>query len=314
MLIDKLNINSLRVFERVYQTRSMTTAAKNLGLTQSGVSQHIKNLEKSLNITLFDRLKHRLIPTKDSEQLATLLTRYFRNIEHELVKLAGRKTDIKGEITIGLPLEFGNNFVLPLLTELGRQHPEVTFSIKYGIASEMNALMLSGEIDFSFIDQFSVDAQIKLETVWHETICLCANKEYLKKVFGEEMPPHELKTYDKLDYVDYVKGAPVLRMWFEHHLKKPFIPNIRAALMDVQGMKRIITSGLGAGVLPLHVVNRSLERKDSLVIFPGKKIPILNEISLAFLETRTLSTAASYTKKYLLEHLPKVLPNYKPPI
>ncbi len=308
MLIDQLNINSLRVFERVYQTRSMTTAAKGMGLTQSGVSQHIKNLEKSLGVTLFDRIKHRLIPTKESEQLAILLTRYFRNIEHELVKLAGRKTDIKGEVNIGIPLEFGNNFILPLLTELGRQNPEVTFSIKYGIASEMNALMLSGEIDFSFIDQFAVDAQVKLKPVWNETICLCANKEYLRKVFGEEMPPHEIKTYDKLDYVDYVKGAPVLKLWFEHHLGKPFVPNIRAALMDVQGMTRIITSGLGAGVLPLHVISRSLERSDPLVIFPGKNIPILNEISLAYLETRTLSTAANFTKDYLLKNLPRILP------
>ena len=73
-----------------------------------------------------------------------------------------------------------------------------------------------------------------------------------RKVFGKNFPKHEIKTYDKLDYVDYVKGAPVLKMWFEHHLGKPFIPNIRAALMDVQGMTRIITSGLGAGVLPLR--------------------------------------------------------------
>ena len=104
MLLDQLNINSLRVFERVYQTKSMTAAAKQMNLTQSGVSQHIKNLEKSLGVTLFDRIKHRLIPTKESEQLATLLIRYFRNIEHELVKLAGKKTALRGEVTIGLPL------------------------------------------------------------------------------------------------------------------------------------------------------------------------------------------------------------------
>lgn len=309
MLLDQLNINSLRVFERVYQTKSMTAAAKQLNLTQSGVSQHIKNLENSLGVTLFDRIKHRLIPTKESEQLATLLIRYFRNIEHELIKLAGKKTTLRGEVTIGLPLEFGNNFVLPLLTKFGQQHPDVTFSIKYGIASEMNALMLTGEIDFSFIDQFAVDALIKITPVWNETICLCANRKYLEEVFGKKLPKHEVNTYDKLDYVDYVKGAPVLKMWFEHHLGKPFVPNIRAALMDVQGMTRIITSGLGAGVLPLHVINRSLERNDPLFIFPGKKIPILNEISMAFLKDRTLSQAANQTKEYLLQNLPSVLPN-----
>ena len=121
MILDSLNINSLRVFERVYQLKSMTLSAKELGLTQSGVSQHIKNLEKTLGVTLFDRVKHKIIPTKNSDQLATLLTRYFRNIERELNQISVHKLALRGEVTIGIPLEFGNNFVLPLLARFDKK-------------------------------------------------------------------------------------------------------------------------------------------------------------------------------------------------
>ena len=58
-------------------------------------------------------------------------------------------------------------------------------------------------------------------------------------------------------------------MWFEHHLKKSFIPNARASLMDVQGMLRIIECGLGAGVLPLHVISRHNKLKNNLYVFDG---------------------------------------------
>jgi len=58
MLIDQINLNQLRVFESVYRTKSMTHAARELHLTQSGVSQHIKALEDVLTLKLFDRIKH----------------------------------------------------------------------------------------------------------------------------------------------------------------------------------------------------------------------------------------------------------------
>ena len=58
MLIDQLNLNQLRIFESVYRTQSMTQAAVELGLTQSGVSQHIRALEDVLGLSLFDRIKN----------------------------------------------------------------------------------------------------------------------------------------------------------------------------------------------------------------------------------------------------------------
>ena len=44
------NLNLLRIFESVYRLGSMTKASKELFMTQSGVSQNIKNLEELLEI------------------------------------------------------------------------------------------------------------------------------------------------------------------------------------------------------------------------------------------------------------------------
>ena len=304
MIIDSLNINSLRVFERVYASKSMTLAAKELGLTQSGVSQHIKNLEFSLDKTLFDRLKHRLIPTRDADDLAKSCHRHLLAIERSLKQITGQAEQIRGEVRIGLPLEFGNNFVLPLLTKIGRKHPELSFQIKYGHASEMNGLLLLGELDFAFVDSFALDTQIELTPVWDETLALCMSQDYKKHLFKQKHPAHQISTYDQLDFVDYVEGAPVLAMWFKHHLSKPFIPNVRANLMDVQGMSRIIREGLGAGILPLHVAKRiNTQYKNILYVFEGKKNPLKNTISLGKVKERTLSSAAKYCLNYCLEKL-----------
>ena len=307
MFIDSININSLRVFERVYHTNSMTSAAKELGLTQSGVSQHIKNLEQQLGKNLFDRLKHKLIPTRDADLLAKSCHRHLLALERSLREVTGQMETFRGEVRIGLPLEFGNNFILPMLTEIGRLHTEISFHIKYGHASEMNGLLLTGDLDFAFVDNFSLDSQIELNPVWDETLVLCVSKDYKKIIFGNKNPPHNISTYDKLDYVDYVEGAPVLAMWFKHHLKKPFIPNVRANLMDVQGMSRIIREGLGAGVLPLHVVNRiNKQDGDTLDVFIGQNKPLTNTISLGTVSQRTLSNSAKFCRNFCLNKLQNI--------
>lgn len=68
-MVEQLNLNQLRVFAVVFRHRSMTHAAKELHLTQSGVSQHVKSLEDVLNQKLFDRVHQRLVPTSAAKTL-----------------------------------------------------------------------------------------------------------------------------------------------------------------------------------------------------------------------------------------------------
>ncbi len=48
-------LRAIEVFAAVAETRHVTRAAEMLGITQSAVSQHLKNLEKALEATLIDR-------------------------------------------------------------------------------------------------------------------------------------------------------------------------------------------------------------------------------------------------------------------
>jgi DNA-binding transcriptional LysR family regulator len=304
MLIDTFNLHTLRVFESVYRTLNMTKAASELGMTQSGVSQHIKHLEESLGVVFFDRVKHKLLPTDKARELAQLCQMHLIGLNNGLMDLTGKKEELSGDIFVGLPLEFGNNLVLPHLAKFGRLHPLVNFHIKYGHAAEMNRELLSGKLDFAFVDEFKVDYQVTTKKIREETLLLTASRKYFLTLHKSEL---EIKNtpafYQSLDFVDYVEGAPVLRQWFDFHLKKPVSLRIRASLMDVQGMGRIITEGLGAGILPLHVVERLQKQGQELVVFPGSGKSLINPISMAFLQERTLSRQASQCMAFLSERL-----------
>jgi DNA-binding transcriptional LysR family regulator len=69
--------------------------------------------------------------------------------------------------------------------------------------------------------------------------------------------------------------------------------------MDVQAMSRLIVSGMGAGVLPRHVVDRLNTRGTPVHIFQGCGKPVTNAISLAYLRDRNHSRGALTTMNEL---------------
>lgn len=301
MIIDKVNLNHLRIFECVFRTKSMTAAAKELHLTQSGVSQHMKTLEDVIGVRLFDRVKQRLMPTAQATALFKQASDSLYKIEETLSEIRDGKEHVTGTVAIGMPIEFGNSIVMPQLAKLCRQHPELRLSLRVGAPSEMNEGILRGDLDFAFVDAFGLDKRIATENVYDEVLHLCCHPDYLKGKGGAH-PKESKKYFESLDYVDYQPGEPVLRMWFENQLgARNLSLNTKVTVMDVQGIARLILSGMAVGVLPGHLVAALEKDGKKLHKFKGSGKPVKNGISIAFLQERTLSPAASTVLKALMQ-------------
>lgn len=297
MIIDHVNLNHIRIFECVYRTQSMTAAAQELHLTQSGVSQHIKSLEDMLDIRLFDRIQQKLVPTSQARVLYENCSKSLQQIEQTLFRLKGGDTQLSGTISIGMPVEFGNNVILPLLGQFCRKHPLVKLNIKFGFASQMNEELLKGSLDFAFVDDFRMDRRILTEKVYDEVLDLCASEELIKK---KGQPRQQRKYFEALEFVDYQENEPILRMWFHHHLETRHIDlNVRATVMDVQAIARLILSEAGAGVLPGHLLAKLQKEGHKIYKFKGCGKPLKNAISVAHLELRTHSPTALSALEFL---------------
>ncbi|MFK8138808.1 MAG: LysR family transcriptional regulator [Bdellovibrionales bacterium] len=300
MLLDQVNLNQLRVFQEVFKSRSMTMAAKNLHLTQSGVSQHIRSLEETLEIQLFDRINQRLIPTAKGKELFDKISVGLTTIEEALWELKGDRHSLKGIVTFGTPIEFGNSKIIPLLSEFSDEYPHINFRINLDFADQFNHLLLNGEVDFAFVDTFKMDRRIQLEDVYSENLELCVHKSIL----NPKDTKNTKKFYESLNYVEYQEGQPVLGLWFDHHLKNKNLQlNVKATVMDVQGVSKFIISGMGAGVIPRHLLTRLQEQGHDVYAIPGCGKTLKNKISLAYIENRSLSTPAKTLLQWLSERL-----------
>ena len=73
---------------KVHETGNYTRAAEQLSLTQPAVSQHIKQIEKELGITLFVRSGGKIRPTPEGElviQYAERVVSLYENLQRALV-------------------------------------------------------------------------------------------------------------------------------------------------------------------------------------------------------------------------------------
>jgi DNA-binding transcriptional LysR family regulator len=289
MLIDQINLNQLRVFESVFRTKSMTHAARELHLTQSGVSQHIKALEDVLELKLFDRIKQKLVPTPSAKELYKHTSRSFEEIETILNRLKKTDKELTGTVAIGLPIEFGNNIIIPLLTEFQKKHPKVRFRIRQGFPFEMNHLLLDGELDFAFVDSFAMDKGVTTTPVYDEVLELCVSKKLGLPTKGVTDP----EFYQELSYVDYQEDQSVLNLWMKHHTSMKSVDlDVRFFVMDAQAISKMIVAGAGAGVLPGHLADKLEAQGVELQVLKGSGKPLYNTISMAYLEEKTMNAAA----------------------
>ncbi|MCB0355360.1 MAG: LysR family transcriptional regulator [Bdellovibrionales bacterium] len=297
MLLQNLNLNYLRVFECVYRTKCMTTAAKELHLTQSGVSQHIRALEESIDATLFDRIHRKLMPTKEAQKLYFQTRLALKHIEQVLGEISQSEVQIAGEINMGMPIEFGNHKIAPAIATLCKKYPRLKFNMTLDFTSQLEVQLLQGDLDFAIVDEFISNKNIEIQKVDEEILELCATPEYLKT------HSHKKATkafFESLDYIAYQQGEPVLRRWFLHHTKRKNLDlNVRARVMDVQTVARLICKSLGLGVLPHHVVVKLKNQGIELQTFSGCGDPLKNKILLVQLKGRSQSPLVSQVLKEL---------------
>ena len=123
---------------------SFTQAANELNLTQSAVSQHVKNLESRLGVSLFRRVPRGLVLTDEGLALMPVLSESFDRIQAVLASYRG--TVPKQVLSVGVVSTFAVGWLLPRIHDFQAQHPH----IELRLLSNNNRVDLTTEgLDFA---------------------------------------------------------------------------------------------------------------------------------------------------------------------
>ena len=106
-----MELRQLRYFLKVAELLNFSEASKVLYVTQSTLSQQIKQLETELNTTLFERNSHEVTLTEAGQKLVEYAQKVVIDADICQQKMTDLKDLLTGELNIGVTFTFS-----PLLT------------------------------------------------------------------------------------------------------------------------------------------------------------------------------------------------------
>ena len=129
------NYNDLLAFLAVARERSFTRAAAQLGVSQSALSHTIRGLEARLGLRLLTRTTRSVSPTAAGERLLLTVSHHFEEIEAALEALRDLREKPAGTIRITATDYAAETILLPKLTKLLREYPDikVEITVDYGL-------------------------------------------------------------------------------------------------------------------------------------------------------------------------------------
>jgi LysR family nitrogen assimilation transcriptional regulator len=169
-------LRQIRAVIAVCEEGSFTRAAAREHATQSGVSQHVANVERTLGVKLFERSSVGVTPTPAG------LRYYKRCVEavgllesagEEMRALAGFVT---GDLRIGLMPTFTRAALAPTLEKFVPRHPDVRLHIVEGYSGMLTEMVLADELDFAVVPTFEGRTGLKSRLIIRDQEMLLSSR------------------------------------------------------------------------------------------------------------------------------------------
>lgn len=141
-------------FQKVYETRSITRAAKELYVTQPSVSIQIKKLEEELGVQLFKRNGNKgLVPTENANRFYRDSQLVLNNWENSLNHLVKKHRSNRIKCVIGASPTTANHVIPPLMKSLERYFDRFDFELITADSEKILEEITKHEIDFGIIEK-----------------------------------------------------------------------------------------------------------------------------------------------------------------
>ena len=167
-----------RVFKEVAEVGNITAAAQALYISQSAVSQSIKQLEHDLQTRLFARNSRGVTLSAEGQMLYEYVRSAMGLLETGEEKLSQTRELQMGKLIIGASDTVTSQFLLPYLDSFHKQHPAIHIQIVSGRSHKVLGLLRSGKVDIAFASTPSDTSSLDIYPCFDTHSIFVAGAEY----------------------------------------------------------------------------------------------------------------------------------------
>ena len=287
-----------RVFKEVAEAGNITAAAQTLFISQSAVSQSIKQLEAELQTRLFARNSRGVTLTADGRMLYEYVRSAMGLLETGEEKLSQSRDLQMGHLTIGASDTVTSQFLLPYLDTFHKRHPAIHIQIVSGRSHKVLGLLRSGKVDIAFASTPADDAGLRIYPCFDTHAIFVAGAEYpcdFRHVYTLE----EIAAFPLILLERKASSRLYLEKYFLQnglHLNPEIELGARSLLVDLAAI------GFGVAGVTEEFVRRELESGRLRKLRTSFDIPP-RSVDLSVLRDVPLTSAAQRFSDFIRESL-----------
>jgi DNA-binding transcriptional LysR family regulator len=293
-----MQLQQLRYFLAVVDTRHFTQAADVLGVSQPTLSKQIHTLEASLGAPLFERVRGDVTLTAAGETLLPLAQRMVadadaaRDAVQDIVGLR------RGEVRLGATPSLCSSLVPAVLRTFRLDHPEIRLYVNEGSSQDLIGDLLAHQLDLALIVQpeQGVDPALHAAPILRESLVVASVASGPPPTISPHLTLTELQ---HTPLVMFREGYDLRDVTLEACREAGFTPKFAVEGGEMDAVLAFVEAGLGVALVPSMVlINRPLLRATPLAS-PGMR----RTIALAHRRRSVLPHAAEALRSTLLEHI-----------
>jgi DNA-binding transcriptional LysR family regulator len=280
----------LKTFVAVAREGSITRASEQLHLSQPAVSAHIKALEDTLGLSLFERTPRGMSLTPEGNRLLVKVEQMLAAHQQMMEEAARIKGRVGGKLRLGACGSLKNEVIGHLLRTLAERHPEVEVTLKHGTSADILVGLRNGSLDAGYYNEATEpDPELAAKEVSRFKVYLAASPGLVPT-----SRPLDWQALASLPWIYPTSSACCAKaaesLFQTHHIRPE-----RVISVDRESLTQtLIASGIGVGLLHEHSAESARARGEvELLALSPKTVRVFFAHLKARAEDPLLSVIAS---------------------
>jgi len=250
-----MQIETLKAFCDLVETRSFTRAAELNYVSQSAVSQQLRALERRFEQRLVERgaglgveptAAGKLLYAEGKAILARL-----RALEERLREPTGTMT---GTVRVATVYSVGLHALPPHVKQFLREHPQVQIQVEYSRTDRVVEACLSGDIDLGIVAFPTRRPKLEVIPLRDEELVLVVSPEH-RLARRHQIPIIALKGEA---FVAFDRSVPT-RRYIDRALRRHGAQvRVTTEFDNIETIKRSVEAGLGVSIVPEATVKNEV--------------------------------------------------------
>jgi LysR family transcriptional regulator, transcriptional activator of the cysJI operon len=257
-----MQIESLKVFCDLAETKSFTKAAQINSVTQSAVSQTISALERRFKSLLIERSKKNFRLTPEGDVFYDYAKRILQTVDSLHSRLQEIDNIVSGNIRVATIYSIGLHVLPPYVKRFLKSYPSVNVHVEYRRDDQVYEHVLGNVVDLGLVAYPTRDSRLEIVPIRKDKLVLICHPQH--PLAGRKSA--KVKALSGMKFINYEKDIPT-RQALDKMFKRHRVTVAQVMQFDnIETIKRAVEIDSGVAIVPQETISEELATKTLVAV------------------------------------------------